>query len=88
MCTLQSPNENPNKIKTQIKIKAMELTEGSPPVGSPPAGRVIGVGCIANQGGRQRRGPGRGDPWHRGLVLGVWYITSLARKEPELVLRF
>ena len=36
-------------------------------------------------GGRQKRGPGRVDPRHRRLVLGMWNVTSLAGKEPELV---
>ncbi len=37
-------------------------------------------------GGRQERGPKHADPWHCRLALGMWNITSLAGKEPELVL--
>jgi len=34
-------------------------------------------------GGRLRRGPGRADPRHCKLAIGIWNVTSL--KEPELV---
>ncbi|XP_070407391.1 craniofacial development protein 2-like isoform X1 [Nothobranchius furzeri] len=36
-------------------------------------------------GGRPRREPWRSDPRTRKLVIGTWNVTSLARKEQELV---
>jgi len=41
------------------------------------------VNCIP--GGRQKRCPGRADPWHCRLVLGTWNVTSLAGNESELM---
>jgi len=47
-------------------------------VGSPPAGRVIGVGCIVYWAVGKSGVQGR-------LVLGTWNVIALAGKEPELV---
>uniref|UniRef100_A0AAY5K1H3 Endonuclease/exonuclease/phosphatase domain-containing protein n=1 Tax=Esox lucius TaxID=8010 RepID=A0AAY5K1H3_ESOLU len=36
-------------------------------------------------GGSRMRGPRQPDPWTRKLALGMWNVTSLAGKEPEIV---
>lgn len=40
---------------------------------------------LCRQGGRQRQQPGCSDSWHHRLVLGMWNVTPLAGKEPQLV---
>ncbi len=45
----------------------------------------IGVGCVISWGAGKGWGPGHADTQHHRLVLGMWNITSLAGKEPELV---
>uniref|UniRef100_A0AAY5LCL8 Endonuclease/exonuclease/phosphatase domain-containing protein n=1 Tax=Esox lucius TaxID=8010 RepID=A0AAY5LCL8_ESOLU len=39
-------------------------------------------------GSSRRRGPRQPDPWTRKLALGMWNVTSLAGKEPEIVREF
>ncbi len=39
----------------------------------------------SGSGGSQRQGPQRPDLWTRKLALGMWNVTSLVGKEPELV---
>jgi len=54
------------------------------PVGSPPAGRVIGVGCIVYRAVGKSGVLGVQIPSIAG-DLGTWNVTSLVGKEPELV---
>ena len=53
------------------------------PIGSPPTGRISGVGCAAGQ--VAMKADGRTRPRQQKLALGMWKVTSLGGKEPELV---